>query len=330
MSVFAKSTFNASTYSASRPRYPQQLFEYIFSFHRGGSKARWERAVDLGCGTGQATVELRPFQEVLGVDPSPGMLDKARAYTEGLGAHTETNIPAFKFVQGSAEDLSKAIPEAGSVDLLIAAQAAHWFDWKKVWPEVNRVLRPGGTAAFWVYTEIRLTDHPGLTPLITQFFQGQDPVTSIGPHFSRPGRTILERYLVDVPDPSKILKDGALEPLHRTFFCEGPPFKPENAEKHPIIMRSEMRWRDLLGYFRSASALHTYHEQFPEDLDAEEDKRLLGEDLIDSQDSGGDIAVRFWRDLRVGALEQTPGTQVRLEDKVVVEWPVALLLTRKL
>jgi trans-aconitate 3-methyltransferase len=55
MSTFAKSTFNASVYSASRPTYPLKLFEYIFSFHGQASntKPRWERAIDLGCGTGK-------------------------------------------------------------------------------------------------------------------------------------------------------------------------------------------------------------------------------------------------------------------------------------
>ena len=56
MSTFAKSSFNASVYSASRPTYPLKLFEYIFSFHGQGAnsnnKPRWERAIDLGCGTG--------------------------------------------------------------------------------------------------------------------------------------------------------------------------------------------------------------------------------------------------------------------------------------
>lgn len=30
------------------------------------------------------------------------------------------------------------------------AQAVHWFDYSKLWPEVARTLRSGGTAAFWV------------------------------------------------------------------------------------------------------------------------------------------------------------------------------------
>ena len=44
---------------------------------------------------------------------------------------------------------------------------------------------------------------------------------------------------------------------------------------------------------------------------------------------GGDIAVRFWKDLRQGALEASPDVPVGPDDKVMVEWPVALLLTRK-
>ena len=30
------------------------------------------------------------------------------------------------------------------------AQACHWFDWSKVWPEVGRILRKDGSTAFWV------------------------------------------------------------------------------------------------------------------------------------------------------------------------------------
>jgi SAM-dependent methyltransferase len=339
MSIFAKSTFNASTYSASRPNYPSELFEHIFSFHRRGSKlnkAQWQRAVDLGCGTGQATVQLRPFREVVGVDPSLGMLEKARAYAASQDHGSDSNLPTYKFVQGSAEDLSTAIPENESVDLLVAAQAAHWFDWSKVWPETSRVLRRGGTAAFWVYAEFRLPQFPSLGPQITAYAQGTDPRTNVGSHFQRPGRTILERHLIDVPEPSTILKDGGLEEFQRVYFCgeNVPDFVPENAPVHPVLMRTEMRWRDLLAYFRTWSALHAYHERYPEDLKHVEDTRFLEEDLASSSEAldelrGGDIAVRFWKDLRQGALKADPGAGVGAEDKVQVEWPVALLLARK-
>lgn len=72
---------------------------------------------------GQATAHLRPaFREVVGVDPSLGMLEKARAsFASDRSINHETGDSSkYTFVQGSGEDLSKAIPADGSVDLIIA------------------------------------------------------------------------------------------------------------------------------------------------------------------------------------------------------------------
>ena len=52
MSTFAKATYNVLTYSLTRPTYSVELFDYIFSFHCQLHPAKWDRAVDLGCGTG--------------------------------------------------------------------------------------------------------------------------------------------------------------------------------------------------------------------------------------------------------------------------------------
>jgi hypothetical protein len=70
-----------------------------------------------------------------------------------------------------------------------------------------------------VYTEFRLSRFPSLTPLISAYVQGSDPFTSLGPYFQRPGRTILERYLIDVPEPSDVLGDNALMDMKRVYFC---------------------------------------------------------------------------------------------------------------
>ena len=121
-------------------------------------------------------------------------------------------------------------------------------------------------------------------------------------------------------------------------------------------MRTEMTWRSLLAYFRSSSALHTFHERFPEDKTSVEDKRFLEEDLAIVESGaganinvsvtliflnipillvmiddirGGDIAIRFWKDLRENALKETPDTKVGAEDIFLVDWPLALILTRK-
>jgi len=95
-----------------------------------------------------------------------------------------------------------------------------------------------------------------------------------------------------------------------------------------------MTWRDLLAYFRTMSALHTFHERFPEDKTSVEDTRFLEADLAVVESGaddirGGDIAIRFWKDLRENALKEIPDAKVGVEDTVLVEWPLALILTRK-
>ena len=76
---------------------------------------------------GQATEHLRSFREVIGIDPSEGMLQKARAHVGNAGIG-----PSFTFVRGSAEDLSKALPENESVDLLISG-TAYLVDYRLTW-----------------------------------------------------------------------------------------------------------------------------------------------------------------------------------------------------
>ena len=119
----------------------------------------------------------------------------------------------------------------------IIAEAAHWFDWTKFWPEAARVLRPGGTVAFWVhcfvssgpvatdarissvqvYSDFRLSRFPSLTPLINDYAEGKDPATSLGPHWQYPGHTVLEDHLVDVPKATDVMPDSYTDWQH-TFF----------------------------------------------------------------------------------------------------------------
>jgi len=71
-----------------------------------------------------------------------------------------------------------------------------------------------------VYSEFRLPQYPSVTPLITAYAQGTDSCTSLGPYWERPGRTMLERHLLDVPSPEKILgKEGRLVQEERCYFA---------------------------------------------------------------------------------------------------------------
>ncbi|KAF5389651.1 hypothetical protein D9757_004119 [Collybiopsis confluens] len=315
MATFAKTSFDAAVYAASRPTYPKALFQFIFDYHERGvgalprgpanhSSARYQLAVDLGCGTGQATTALHPFKRVIGVEPGEGMVEKAKSYIqEYLGG---ANTSQFDFVQSSAEQLD--FLEDESVDLVISAQAAHWFDWNKQWREISRVLRPGGTIGFWTYSEFRLPQYPSLTPLITHYLQG---------------RTILERHLIDIPEPEQVLGSGRMTNTDRVYFSgpyqEAAPSEspsPKSPTILPVVLRTQTTWNGLLGYFHTFSSLHTYLEQNPDDAKVHD---------------GKSVAERTWEKLMQAATEESgKAGSIKGEDELMVEWPVAMILAKKL
>lgn len=123
-----------ANYVAARPGYPREIVERLVTI--GG----WQGQVtvaDLGSGTGLSALPfLDAGHRVLGVEPNAGM----RAAAEALLG----DRPDFVSVDGRAE--ATGLPDA-SVDLVIAAQAFHWFDVDATAREVRRILKPGGLAA---------------------------------------------------------------------------------------------------------------------------------------------------------------------------------------
>ncbi|KAI0087202.1 S-adenosyl-L-methionine-dependent methyltransferase [Irpex rosettiformis] len=299
MATFSKATFNTAKYASIRPTYPRQLYDFIFKYHERGQRARWGTAVDLGCGTGQATTELTAFQKIIGVDPSAKMIEEAskNAASAGLPGQIE-------YKQSSAEVLP--FLEEGSVDLIASAQAAHWFNWNKLWKEAARALRKDGSLAVWGYSEFRLTGLPSATRLINEYSQGSDPLNSLGPYWERPGRTIVDEHLVAIPDPETVVP-GAFRDLERVYFTG--EHHPNLPNTRPVILRKKMSWDDLMSYLRTFSSLHSFHEKYPDDL----------------QRPDGDIALRFLNRLKEDVAQHKGSTG----EEVDVEWPLALILARR-
>ena len=63
-------------------------------------------------------------------------------------------MPNITYHQCYAEDMGNFVAPA-SIDLATAAEALHWFDLNNFYPEMRRVLRPGGTLAAWGYGLLR-------------------------------------------------------------------------------------------------------------------------------------------------------------------------------
>jgi SAM-dependent methyltransferase len=164
----------SAVYSRYRPGYPPELVDWVVAQAPGR-----RLAVDCATGNGQAAVALAPhFDAVLALDGSRGQLARAQ--------------PAAGVAYVAA--LAERMPVAGrSADLVVAAQAAHWFDFDRYYAECRRVLVPGGVFAAWTYETFRIDDR--LDAIVDAFYR--DVIGSYWP----PERRYVEAGYRTLPFP---------------------------------------------------------------------------------------------------------------------------------
>jgi SAM-dependent methyltransferase len=123
--------------------------------------------LELGAGTGKLTGVLDSLgHRVLATDPSVEMLRLLRA-----------KVPGAHVALATAEHLP--VP-ARSVDVVLAAQAFHWFDPERALPEAARVLRTGGVlAVVWNARDERIPWVKRLSALIGPGGHDPDPTPAI-------------------------------------------------------------------------------------------------------------------------------------------------------
>jgi SAM-dependent methyltransferase len=127
----------AEDYARYRPDYPVAMLDWLDKAH--GVTAAWKVA-DVGAGTGiSSKLFLDAGHDVVAVEPNAAMREAAARW---LG-----DRPGFRAVDGTAEATRLA---DASVDLVIVAQAFHWFDQPAFLLEASRILRVDGlVAVFW-------------------------------------------------------------------------------------------------------------------------------------------------------------------------------------
>jgi len=140
-------------YAQIRRDYHPNVYQTVLNSHTS-TGGQLDTLIDIGCGPGNATRQLgMHFKHAIGLDPSQGMISMARA----LGGSTSTS-EAVRFEISDAQQLgSNLLPpiQDSSVDLIVAATAAHWFDMSRFWHSAARVLKPGGSVAIWTTGEPR-------------------------------------------------------------------------------------------------------------------------------------------------------------------------------
>ena len=117
----------ADAYDRGRPTYPREAAAWLVG-------ADPVTVLELGAGTGKLTEILVGLgHDVHATDPDEQMLERLRG-----------KLPDVRTSVGTAEEIPA--PDA-SYDVVVVAQAFHWFDHDRALPEIARVLKPGGRIA---------------------------------------------------------------------------------------------------------------------------------------------------------------------------------------
>ena len=194
----------SADYVRNRPTYPQALFDWLASQCRSH-----ELAWDCGTGSGQAAIGVaRYFDRVLATDASAAQIAQAIGH------------PKIEYRVTPAERCGL---DSQRADLVVIAQALHWFDPDRFYAEVIRVLKPGGLIAAWSYGVLKV-EGDEVNAVIQRFYHDE-----LGPYWP-PERRHVETGYQDLPFP----------------FTRIPA--------PSIAMSASWTLDQLLGYFRSWSA----------------------------------------------------------------------------
>lgn len=316
MATFARSTFSHAAYASFRPTYPPALFNTILTYC---SQTRLPPSppippgilLDLGCGHGLISRALAPhFTSVLALDPSAGMVSQAQCLTP------PEQYPNIKIRQGAAENLRPFIPSPASIDCVVAGQAAHWFDYSRTWPELARVVRSGGTLAFWGYKDHVIVGRARIAGIFDRFiYSEEEPVPgmeSMG-RFWEKGRDILKNSLREIVPPEEEWTDVrriVWDPDRETGEIG------RDVPEEVLWMRRTLRLGELESYIRTFSAFGNWKEAHPE----LKSKAERGE---------GDVIDRLFDEVVDAVPEWKKEGDSWREIEVEVVWGTVTLLARR-
>lgn len=159
----------AASYELHRPGYPAQLITYLAELAPAQNLA-----LDIGCGNGQLTKQLgKHFNQTLGSDLSLAQLEQSEQ---------QPNIHYFC-------NPAEVIPvKNGIIDLVVAAQSAHWFVLNDFYKEVRRISKTNAVLALISYGVMSI-DHVQIQQRFQTFYQSE-----ISPYWPSQRRHVDTQY----------------------------------------------------------------------------------------------------------------------------------------
>ena len=157
----------AAGYAKFRPRYPQKLFDYL-----GSIAPSRHLAWDCGSGNGQAAVGLASvFDRVVATDASEAQIANALSHEK---------------VEYHVAPAENSGIESESLDLIMVAQALHWFDLDRFYAEARRVLKLDGILAASAYNLLHI--EKAIDEVLNRYYYDV-----VGP-FWPPERRLVEQF----------------------------------------------------------------------------------------------------------------------------------------
>jgi SAM-dependent methyltransferase len=139
----------ASGYAKFRPGYPEELFAYLAKVAPSRQLA-W----DCGTGNGQAAIGLASvFDRVIATDASEKQIANAQPHER---------------VEYRVAPAENSGIESGTVDLLMVAQALHWFNLDRFYAEARRALKPSGVFAASAYKLLGI--EPAIDEIVNRYY----------------------------------------------------------------------------------------------------------------------------------------------------------------
>jgi len=136
-------------YAQYRPNYPSALFDFL-----NANIKHTHQAWDCGTGNGQVAYALaKNFDKVFATDISPQQIAQA--------------LQAENIVY-SVQAAEKTCFEKEMFDLIVVAQAIHWFDFEKFYAEVRRSAKAEALLCVVGYGRLQIS--PAIDALIDDFY----------------------------------------------------------------------------------------------------------------------------------------------------------------